>query len=165
MRKRTGRRCYADIAHGNEEMMAGAEARGVAYVFKLKQTKGVAKLIEKLAGRGEKAGWQNAGQRWEGVEAELQLQGWSRKRRVVVLRRPLRKGPAASGQLGEPRCLGWCIQHKGGDWYEHAVLVTNRGQEALLAIAQTYRDRGDAVEHVRRSPRTSGAGRDFRRRI
>lgn len=133
-----------DIAHGNEEMMAGAEARGLAYVFKLKQTKGVAKLIEKLAGRGEKAGWQDAGQRWEGVEAEVQLQGWSRKRRVIVLRRPLRRGPAAKPEWEQPTLPGLVIEHKGGDWYEHAVLVTNWDQPALLALSQTYRDRGDA---------------------
>ncbi len=95
-----------DIGHGNEEMMAGAEERGLAYVFKLKQTKGVATLIEKLARRGAKAGWQDAGQRWEGVEAELQLQGWSRKRRVIVLRRPLRKGPAATPELSQRRGPG-----------------------------------------------------------
>jgi len=62
-----------DIAHGNEKMMAGAEQRGLEYAFKLRQTKGVVKLIEKLARRGEKAGWRDAGQRWEGVEEELQL--------------------------------------------------------------------------------------------
>jgi hypothetical protein len=50
-----------DIAHGNEDMMAGAEARGVSYVFKLRQTKGVAKLIEKLARQGNMAGWREAG--------------------------------------------------------------------------------------------------------
>ena len=134
-----------DIAHGNEEMMAGAEARGLEYVFKLRQTKGVAKLIEKLARRGATAGWREAGQRWEGVEAELQLQGWSRARRVIVLRRPLRKGPAAKPEPGQqPALPGLVIEHAGGDWYEHAVLVTNWAEPELGAIAQIYRDRGDA---------------------
>jgi hypothetical protein len=133
-----------DIAHGNEEMMAGAEARGLEYVFKLRQTKGVAKLIEKLARLGEKAGWQDAGQRWEGVESELQLQGWSRKRRVLVLRRRLREPRQAKTDARQPELPGLVIEHKGGDWYEHAVLVTNWDQPAMLAIAQVYRDRGDA---------------------
>lgn len=134
-----------DIAHGNEEMMAGAEARGLSYVFKLRQTKGVAKLIEKLARQGNKAGWREAGQGWEGVEDELQLQGWSRKRRVIVLRRALPKGEAAErAEDGQPTLPGLVIEHKGGDWYEHAVLVTNWAQEELRAIAQIYRDRGDA---------------------
>ena len=133
-----------DIAHGNEEMMAGAEARELEYVFKLRQTKGVAKLIEKLARLGEKAGWQDAGQRWEGVESELQLQGWSRKRRVLVLRRRLREAKQAKPDARQPELPGLVIEHKGGDWYEHAVLVTNWDQPGMLAIAQVYRDRGDA---------------------
>lgn len=133
-----------DIAHGNEEMMAGAEQRKLTYVFKLRQTKGVAQLIAKLARRGEKAGWQEAGQRWEGVEDELQLQGWSRKRRVIVLRRPLAKPSTAQAKTAQPALPGLVIEHKGGDWYEHAVLVTNWEQSELLAIAQIYRDRGDA---------------------
>lgn len=125
-------------------MMAGAEQRGLSYVFKLRQTKGVVTMIEKLARSGEKAGWRDAGQRWEGVEEELQLQGWSRKRRVVVLRRPLAKPKAPGEESGQPALPGLVVEHKGGDWYEHAVLVTNWEQRELLAIAQIYRDRGDA---------------------
>jgi hypothetical protein len=67
-----------EIAHGNENMMQGAEQRGLPYLFKLRQTKGVGQLIGRLAARGHKAGWRAAGQGWEGVESHLQLQGWSR---------------------------------------------------------------------------------------
>jgi hypothetical protein len=136
-----------DIAHGNEEMMACAEARGLSNVFKLRQTKGVAKLIGKLARQGDKAGWREAGQGWDGVEDELQLQGWSRKRRVIVLRRALPKGEAAErAEDGQPTLPGLVIEHNVGDWYEHAVLVTNWAQEELRAITQIYRDRGDAED-------------------
>jgi hypothetical protein len=55
-----------DIAHAKEEMMAGAEARGLSYVFEPGQTKGVAKLIEKLAWQGNKAGWREAGRGGKG---------------------------------------------------------------------------------------------------
>jgi Transposase DDE domain group 1 len=132
-----------DIAHGNENMMRGAEERGVPYLFKLRQTKGVAQLIARLAARGDKAGWRDAGQGWQGVESHLQLQGWSRPRRVVVLRRRVRPAepPAeASTQLQLPGCV---LEHKGGDWYEHAVLVTSWEEPELLAVAQAYRDRAD----------------------
>jgi hypothetical protein len=37
-----------DIAHGNEDLMTGAEERGMQYVFKLRQTKGLIGLIEEL---------------------------------------------------------------------------------------------------------------------
>jgi hypothetical protein len=134
-----------DIAHGNENMMRGAEERGLPYLFKLRQTKGVAQLIARLATRGNKAGWRDAGQGWQGVESRLQLQGWSRPRRVIVLRRKLRPPEAppdadAGKQLQLP---GWALEHKGGDWYEHAVLVTSWEEKELLAVAQAYRDRAD----------------------
>lgn len=134
-----------DIAHGNEAMMAGAEQRGVRYLFKLRQTKGVVELITRLAGRRSKAAWRDAGQGWEGVESELRLQGWSRARRVIVLRRRLRERPRLpepdSAQLPLPGCV---LEHKGGDWHEHAVLVSNWEEEELLAVAQAYRDRADS---------------------
>jgi hypothetical protein len=38
---------------------------------------------------------------------------------------------------------GCALQHKGGDWYEHAVLVTSWEEKELLAVAQAYRDRAD----------------------
>lgn len=68
--------------------MEGAEQRAIAYVFKLKQTANVKKLIQRLLG---KDGWVEAGQQWQGLSTELQLSGWSKARRVVVLRRPLRQ--------------------------------------------------------------------------
>jgi len=132
-----------DIAHGNEEMMSGAEQRGVAYLFKLRQTKGVAQLIARLAARGDKAGWREAGQGWEGVESHLQLQGWSRTRRVIVLRRKLRERPAPPEESAQLLLPGCALQHKGGDWFEHTVLVTNWEERDLHAVSQAYRDRAD----------------------
>ena len=134
-----------DIAHGNEQMMEGCEQRGLRYLFKLRQSKGVAQFTARLAARGDKAGWRNAGQGWEGVESELRLQGWSRSRRVMVLRRKLRERPMADRPDREQLCLpGWVWEHQGGDWYEHAVLVTNWQEMDLLAVAQAYRDRADS---------------------
>jgi hypothetical protein len=40
----------------------------------------------------------DAGEKWQGLDTELQLSGWSQKRRVVVLRRPLREGVAADNK-------------------------------------------------------------------
>jgi hypothetical protein len=132
-----------DIAHGNEKMMSGAEERGVAYLFKLRQTRGVVQLIERLASRRTRAVWCDAGQGWEGVESQLQLQGWSRARRVIVLRRRLRERPAPPEETNQLRLPGCAVQHKGGDWYEHAVLVTSWEEKELRAVAQAYRDRAD----------------------
>lgn len=133
-----------DIAYGNEEMMAGCEQRGLAYLFKLRQTQRVGQMIGKLARQGNQAGWRNAGQGWEGVEQELQLQGWSVARRVIVLRRKLDGPPAAEPDPAQPSLPGLALEHKGGEWYEHAVLVTNWAERELLAVAQMYRDRAGA---------------------
>jgi hypothetical protein len=134
-----------DIAHANEKMMAGAEQRQLPYLFKLRQTQNVARTIARLA-RNKKAEWQNAGQGWEGVETELQLQGWTRQRRVIVLRRKLAEPPVkATGKGGAQACVpGTVVEQANGDWYEHAVLVTSWEQSDVRVLAQAYRDRADA---------------------
>jgi hypothetical protein len=77
-----------DCNWGTERAMEGAEQREIPYVFQLKQSVNVKKLIAKLMGQDQ---WVDAGPRWQGLDTELQLSGWSKKRRVVVLRRPLRE--------------------------------------------------------------------------
>jgi hypothetical protein len=53
-----------DCNYGNEENMKQAEACGLGYLFKLRQTK-----------------------KAKGIEGMPQLSGWSRKRQVVIVRR------------------------------------------------------------------------------
>ncbi|HEX5880865.1 MAG TPA: transposase [Actinomycetota bacterium] len=70
---------------GSEPTMASCEQRGVDYLFKLRMTRGVRQVVEKsMDGR-----WEDAGQGWSGREGRLRLSGWSRSRRVVLLRRRL----------------------------------------------------------------------------
>lgn len=132
-----------DCNWGTERAIEGAEQRGLAYVFKLKQSANVKKLIAKLFGNDH---WVDAGEKWQGLDTELQLSGWSKKRRVVVLRRPLRAGVAEENQskkkakqlsLELPEAL------YRGVLYEYAVLVTSLRDE-VRTIAQHYRDRGDS---------------------
>ena len=133
-----------DCNWGTERAMEGAERRGLGYVFKLKQSLNVKRLIARLLGNDH---WVDAGEKWQGLDTELQLSGWSRKRRVVVLRRPLRAGVSeknkspnrASKQLSLelPEAL------YRGVLYEYAVLVTSLKDE-VRTIAQHYRDRGDS---------------------
>ena len=135
-----------DCGHGNEQMMAGCEERGLPYLFKLKQSKGVSTLVQRLSrAAGDRALWQTAGQGWEGCEQRLQLQGWSRARRVLVLRRKLERRPVSEAAAGAQLSLpGLVVELQQGEWYEHAVLVTSWEEKDVLAIAQLYRDRGDA---------------------
>lgn len=134
-----------DIAYGTEEMMAGAEQLGVQYLFRLRQSKRVAELVAKLARKESDTNWRDAGQVVEAVEAELQLHGWSRKRRVVVQRKRVAQPEADAKQTtGQLTLPGTLIERVDGVWYEYGVLVTNWQQAELLSITQVYRDRGDS---------------------
>ena len=75
-----------DVAYGNESVLCEAEARDQDYLSKLKLTSNVKRLIQKLF-RQERR--EEGGQGWEGIEDTLALSGWSRSRRVVVMRRKL----------------------------------------------------------------------------
>jgi hypothetical protein len=119
-------------------MFCALEERGQNYLFKLRLTTNVKRYIEKLFWE---QGWNKAGQGWEGKEGELRLDGWSRARRVVVLRRPLR-GEALLADESQG-VLSFVEANVPAKRYEYAVLVTDLNHE-LLTIAQLYRDRGDA---------------------
>jgi hypothetical protein len=139
-----------DCHWGAENALAGAEKRGIRYLFKLKQSANVKKLISQVFQQAE---WVEAGQGWQGRIDKLRLSGWTETRRVVVLRRPLRSKPAAAtepvgkqkSQRKTPRQLTMDlpeITHQGVQ-YEYVVLVTSLAEE-VRTIAQHYRDRGDA---------------------
>jgi hypothetical protein len=132
-----------DISWGTERMMQEAEKRELPYLFKLKKTSKVNRHIEKLWGRED---WVKAGSGWEGLSSELQLTGWSRKRRVVILRRQLRETVAVGEEekrTGQRVFSGMAELRRGQDLYEYAVLVTSLADE-VLAVAQLYRDRAEA---------------------
>ena len=95
------------MAFGVEGVLSEAEARGIHYVAKLKITKNVKRLIERLFEMEE---WVKAGAGYYGMESELKLFGWSRSRRVVVLRRPI------PGNI--------LLQKKGKDQVEMSFLET-----------------------------------------
>jgi hypothetical protein len=133
-----------DCAFGSDGVMRVAEEKGVPYVFKLKQTKNVKRLIEQLSFNDE---WEPAGQGWHGQESYLQLTGWSEARRVIVLRKPVSKNLAAV--IEDPNTkqlsLNFGDHHKLDKMriYEYAVLVTSLPDE-VVSIAQHYRDRADS---------------------
>jgi hypothetical protein len=132
-----------DLAWGTERMMEECEKRGLPYLFKLKQTTKVKRHIERLFGRED---WVAAGGGWQGVSSELQLTGWSRTRRVVVLRRRARKSPAITDKgeaSGQAMLFATAELVQAGELYEYAVLVTSL-EEQVLGIAQLYRDRAEA---------------------
>ena len=121
--------------------MADLEALEQPYLFKLRQSAGVKRLIERQWSRRD---WQPVSQGFDAVEAQLRLSGWSRTRRVVVLRRRVQGGRVlaeAHAPQGQQTLLFADAADDVKLW-EYAVLVTN-ADYALEAIGQLYRDRAD----------------------
>ena len=86
--------------------------------------------------------WSDAGQGWEGQDGRLQLAGWPSERRVVILRRPLQGDVLLSDESAQ-LTLAFLEASVPSKRYEYAVLVTDLDC-GVMAIAQLYRDRGDA---------------------
>jgi len=129
-----------DCGITSERLMREAERRAIAYLFKLRLTANVKRLIKRLF---FKEGWIDAGQGWQGLAVELRLTGWSRQRRVVVLRRKLKGNLVATARdEREQLQLGFAEIEGDGELFEYAVLVTSLDAE-ILSVAQLYRDRAD----------------------
>jgi len=127
-----------DCGQGGEPTMAALEARTTHYLFKLRLTKNVKRYIERMFATPE---WADAGQGWQGREGSIQLSGWSRARRIVILRRALQGEVLLTD---EPQLsLAFVEKDVPAKGYEYAVLVTDLAYE-IRALAQLYRDRGDA---------------------
>ena len=129
-----------DIAYGSESVLHQAEARDQPYLTMLRLTKNVKALVKKLFRSND---WEEAGQGWEGLEDTLTLSGWSRARRVVVLRRKLSGEILITGKDEDQGELAFIESDLPTARYEYAVLVTSTAHE-ILTLAQLYRDRADA---------------------
>ena len=80
------------------------------------------------------------------VEAQLQLHGWSAKRRVVIVRQRVRGGVACERRVHGKQLrleLAGPSVHEADKLWEYAVFVTDVAF-LLEFIAQLYRDRADA---------------------
>jgi hypothetical protein len=127
---------------GTEGNMQRAEQESLPYLFKLRMTAGTRRLVERLM-RGRD--WENVGQGWQGAEAKLRLSGWSRERRVIVMRRRIKKELAVVDQRNPQQLqLGFVeLCDDAVSVYEYSVLVTSLDAE-MLTVAQLYRDRGNS---------------------
>ena len=126
---------------GTEANLQRAEQAGLPYLFKLRLTKRTRQLIERLMSGHD---WVETGQGWQGAESELRLSGWSRARRVIVLRRRVKKDLAVMNRNPDgPKQLSFAELSDEVLVYEYSVLVTSLDLE-VLSVAQLYRDRADA---------------------
>jgi Transposase DDE domain group 1 len=136
----------ADNAYGTNEIMTEAEVRQLPFLFKLKMTKNVQKLVKNIQNN---SAWTQTVQGFEGQEAMLQLSGWSKKRRVIILRQQI---PSDESYLTETtnNTLPQQLEFDLGDSqvektvsYKYSALVTSLPDD-LLALTQHYRDRADS---------------------
>jgi hypothetical protein len=140
-RDRWPRLLRGDAGFGVEAIMAAAEARDLAYLFKLRLTKNVRRMVEKLAGEAD---WVDAGKGFQAKASEVRLTGWSRRRGTVVLRRRIAGDVALSSRdEGGQLRLSFAQVQPDRELWEYQVLVTNLDLETS-AFGQLYRDRGDA---------------------
>ena len=137
-----------DCGFGNENFLVGCETRNQNYWGRLRLSQGVKGLIRSLGGQSY---WQACEQGWEGKESRLQLKGWSRARRVVVLRRRLQPVGVAALEAINPQ-QGDLLVVPAQEDYDYTVLVTDTDLP-LLSLARLYRERADcenALDELKR---------------
>jgi hypothetical protein len=133
-----------DSGYGNEGTLLTLEERKQPYLLRLRQTKNVQRLVAQQFARDDWSRPDNQG--CQMVEAQLQLHGWSKKRRVVIVRQRIRGGIARERRVDGKQLrldLAGPSVHEGDKLWEYAVLETDVAYP-LESIAQLHRDRADA---------------------
>ena len=134
-----------DCAFGSEGEMSALEEMGQSYLFKLRQSAGVKRLVQRQWTRRD---WASVGQGWDACEDVLRLTGWSQARRVIVMRRArkldliVEAKRAGRGKEQAQAELHFIDENEPVKSWEYAVLVCNTHYE-LQNIGQLYRDRAD----------------------
>ena len=122
-----------NCGYGNEDIIDICEQRELPYLLRLRKTANVKRLIERLFRRED---WSHA---------RLRLSGWSKSRRVVVLRRSIKHDVALTAKQDSKQMV-LALPHDGvednAQLWEYTVLVTNADYD-IAAIGQLYRDRCD----------------------
>lgn len=133
-----------DCAFGNNNVLSSLEEINIHYLFKMKLTKRAKSLTQFATNTQDN--WADAGQGWEGVTSTLQLSGWSKERRVVVLRKRLKEEKPKKIKKAEQLSFPFLAFIPNSEEYEFAILVTTLEMD-ILTIAQLYRDRATSENH------------------
>lgn len=133
-----------DAGFGQERLMADCEVRAQNYLFRQRQTRKVQQLIQQLVGE-RSTDWIKTSRGWEGAEGALCLQGWSQKRRVVVLRRLKKSEDSKKPVLPElaAQDLPFTEVVASLPEFEHIVLVTNLTTDRV-GLTDLYLQRADS---------------------
>ena len=138
-----------DVGFGNEVVIRCCETNRTHYLFKVKRTKNIREIFQlHLAGGTD---WEDAGDGWQCVDTRVILGGWSRPRRVLLVRRPMedmkkRRNEPPHREFAQLMIPGLeLVTVNDGmyaDGYEWYALVTDLDLDPR-AVSQLYRDRGD----------------------
>ena len=90
-----------DCGYGNQDIIEVCEQRDRRYLLRLRKTANVKRLIERLFNRQDWTLASEASQGWQAIEDHLRLSGWSKERRVVVLRRRIKRDVALTGKRAD----------------------------------------------------------------
>ena len=136
-----------DIGFGTDGTMSGCENRNVPFLFKLKRTPKVKKLLKSLESPNIK--WEDAKDGWDGLDTEIKLDGWDSSRRIIILRRQRNRSKLKDKKSGNIETSNMIQQElplavliDKIPEYEYQVLVTSL-KDSVIAVAQLYRDRAD----------------------
>lgn len=131
-----------DCDWGTDNVMRELELLGTHYLFKLKKHKGVQTLIYEHHGKGS---WVLFKDNWEAKEASIELSGWNKPRRAIIIRRRIQKDSVLAVEhtsLPKQLCIAALEDPEDIKLYEYSVLVTSLEID-LVAVVQHYRDRAD----------------------
>ena len=88
-----------DCGFGNDPFIVQLETRNQPYLFKLRQTKGIHKLLQRQFQREDWTLPGPADQGLRAVEDTVKLSGWDVSRRVVILHRPIKQEVALTRKI------------------------------------------------------------------
>ncbi len=120
----------ADSGFGQEEFLAHLEGQGQRYIVALRMTSGVQGAI--LAIRE----WREIAPGIEIGETRVKLSGWTRERRLVVVRQHVPTRPEARGK--QPLLFKELEEYEE---YRYQAMVTNEEELSALELWRTYRPR------------------------
>ena len=126
----------SDSGYGNEGVLLELENRAQPYLLRLRQTANVQRLVAMQFARQDWSRPDNQG--CQMVEDQLQLHGWSKKRRVVIVRQRIKGGIARERRVHGKQLrleLAGPSVHEGDRLWEYAVLVTD-AKYPIEAIGQ-----------------------------
>ena len=140
-----------DVGYGSEEIMLDAEARALLYLFKVRRSRNVCALFKRMETSPD---WKDCGCGWEAIDTFIRLDGWTKSRRCLLVRRPAEVKPEAKPakrRRGRPKKNALvpvqqefefveCVKGRTWDCY---ALVMNDTSFDPVALTQLYRDRGD----------------------